>query len=151
MRVDCHESMTLRYTNLCREAINISAKAAVKNEVYDIALNGFQRLLKEVEIALKNVSLDVVGQIKEGENLQNCSSSSLPLLDPQIKKHKGRSKKLKSYLDKGKKINAKRTRKKLRIMPVEATNMSGRGSTRQMNTITQLSMSGANEPLDALR
>ncbi|XP_073101267.1 protein FAR1-RELATED SEQUENCE 1-like [Elaeis guineensis] len=27
-------------------------------------------LLKEVEIALKNVSLDVVGQIKEGENLQ---------------------------------------------------------------------------------
>ena len=58
---------------------------------------------------------------------------------------------MKSYLDKGKKINAKRTSKKPSIMPIEATNMSGSGSTKQMNTITQLSMSNANEPLHALR
>ncbi|XP_043717518.1 protein FAR1-RELATED SEQUENCE 5-like [Telopea speciosissima] len=68
VRFGCYNLMSIRYSNLYCEVLNIASKAAVTDEVYRIAVNGLHTALQEVEIALQKVSLGPIEHSKEIES-----------------------------------------------------------------------------------
>ncbi|KAJ4953101.1 hypothetical protein NE237_029933 [Protea cynaroides] len=106
IQANCQDSMSVRYRILYRQANNIAAKASMTNEVYKVAINSLHATLKEVEGALKNLSISSTELIKEVEsthidngnhgNLGNCPGGQNPLLKPPTTKQKGRPRRKKS-------------------------------------------------------
>ncbi|PIA54858.1 LOW QUALITY PROTEIN: hypothetical protein AQUCO_00901034v1 [Aquilegia coerulea] len=93
------DSVTSRYCRICQEGVNIASKASPYAAVFDVVMEGFARTLRDVEIALKSLSLD--SNLVQSENVENDRNGETsvahvqlntqkPLLDPPIKKHKGR-------------------------------------------------------------
>ncbi|CAI9105974.1 OLC1v1005024C5 [Oldenlandia corymbosa var. corymbosa] len=54
--LDSCESLTIRYNNLCKEAIKCAEEGAITPETYDIVLNALKEAMKKVNMAKKNVS-----------------------------------------------------------------------------------------------
>ncbi|GAB4861503.1 hypothetical protein Ancab_036699 [Ancistrocladus abbreviatus] len=93
-------------------AINIDSKAVANNEAYEVALNGLDRTLKEVELILKNLPLSFAVEIDETVQQDGNSNLLRPLGDPTKMRHKGRTKRLKSFLDNPKKRRVGKTGRK---------------------------------------
>ncbi|KAF7821336.1 protein FAR1-RELATED SEQUENCE 5-like [Senna tora] len=101
--------VTIRFNNICREANNIATKASVNQHVYNIAIDGLQKTLMNVELALKNMTFE---DQFEAEKLEDTSQLLKLILDPPVKNHNGRPKKLKSFLDKKGKGKIKSTKRR---------------------------------------
>ncbi|GAB4861508.1 hypothetical protein Ancab_036703 [Ancistrocladus abbreviatus] len=82
------------------------------NEAYEVALNGLDRTLKEVELILKNLPLSFAVEIDETVQQDGNSNLLRPLGDPTKMRHKGRTKRLKSFLDNPKKTRVGKTGRK---------------------------------------
>ncbi|XP_010245238.1 PREDICTED: protein FAR1-RELATED SEQUENCE 5-like [Nelumbo nucifera] len=68
---DCYDPYSLRYCNIYREIVSIAAKAVVTEEVFKMAKNGLEATLKEVEVALRRVSISSTELTKEVEGTNN--------------------------------------------------------------------------------
>ncbi|GAB4861494.1 hypothetical protein Ancab_036694, partial [Ancistrocladus abbreviatus] len=112
LQADCHMPLTLRYSNLCREAINIDSKVVANNEAYEVAVNGFHTTLKEVKLILKNLPLSFAVEIDEIVQWDGNSNLLRPLGDPTKMRHKGWTKRFKSFLDNPKKTRVGKTGRK---------------------------------------
>ncbi|KAF6168372.1 hypothetical protein GIB67_018212 [Kingdonia uniflora] len=117
LRSSTNETVTVRYSKLCQEVINITAKASNSIEMYEMAMKGFHNVLRKVEAAMSNTTfLNVLNNVVESGNNnkvgEGCLGITRPLLDPLLMKHKGRPKRIISWIDKlqAKKIDA--TKKK---------------------------------------
>ncbi|KAF9626387.1 hypothetical protein IFM89_033206 [Coptis chinensis] len=103
---DCHASVTIRFSQLCREAINIATKGASSVKAFKVAMKGFYNLLKKVEATFKNVEISPIKQIGSAPSEKFSQTKSRirmrkvkPLKDPPIMKHKGRPGRQKSWTD----------------------------------------------------
>ncbi|KAF9589983.1 hypothetical protein IFM89_029720 [Coptis chinensis] len=92
--------------------VNIASKASPCGEVYNVAIKGMERTLREVEDALKNMALnsDQVhgersGSERKGETSATCTPFGIQksLLDPPVRRGRGRPsrKRIESGADKG--------------------------------------------------
>ncbi|KAF9591785.1 hypothetical protein IFM89_007115, partial [Coptis chinensis] len=107
MQADCHETVTIRYSKLCQEAVNIAAKGSTSKDIYLVAIQILQNARKEVEAAYKQMSVgsnkDSVEEAKVTkiqEYTEIHSHNQKPLVDPLVAKHKGRKKRITSCMDK---------------------------------------------------
>ncbi|KAF9611549.1 hypothetical protein IFM89_032949 [Coptis chinensis] len=57
MQADCHETVTITYSKLCQEAINIATKGSTSKEMYLVTIQILQNARKEVEAAYKQMSI----------------------------------------------------------------------------------------------
>nr|DAD18441.1 TPA_asm: hypothetical protein HUJ06_019904 [Nelumbo nucifera] len=62
IQANYQEPVTIRYCNICRQAAYIPTKAAVNDEVYKLAMDGLRATLKDVEEALKRISIGSMAQ-----------------------------------------------------------------------------------------
>nr|DAD18442.1 TPA_asm: hypothetical protein HUJ06_019905 [Nelumbo nucifera] len=59
IQANCEEPVTVRYSNLYREATKIAEKACTNNEVYSVEMNSLCTTLNDVEDTLKRTSVAV--------------------------------------------------------------------------------------------
>ncbi|XP_077227446.1 protein FAR1-RELATED SEQUENCE 5-like [Tasmannia lanceolata] len=74
VQVDCRESLTLRYTDLCQRAIKYAEEGATSLDAYNVAVCALQRSLEEVLSVKKSVMA----------NTQQCTPFSGSIQDDNI-------------------------------------------------------------------
>ncbi|XP_050224077.1 protein FAR1-RELATED SEQUENCE 3 isoform X2 [Mercurialis annua] len=83
------ESLTLRYNNLCREAIKYAEEGAIAVDTYNVAMAALREGGKKVATAKKNVakvpppSPQIVGAGYDDRKTSNQASDTTPLLWPR--------------------------------------------------------------------
>ncbi|XP_052290637.1 protein FAR1-RELATED SEQUENCE 3 isoform X2 [Citrus sinensis] len=83
------ESLTMRYNNLCREAIKYSEDGAVAQETYNVAMSSIREGWKKVAVVKKNVAKvpppgsHVSGTGYDDRKISASPSDSTPLLWPR--------------------------------------------------------------------
>ncbi|KAF4350702.1 hypothetical protein G4B88_000840 [Cannabis sativa] len=80
-----HESLTLRYNNLCREAIRYAEEGAIATETYNAAMNALRDGGKKIVIAKKNAAKVAPPCTESYDDRRNSTltSDSTPLLWPR--------------------------------------------------------------------
>lgn len=83
-----HESLTVRYNNLCREALKYAEEGAIASETYNAAMNALKEGGKRISAVKKNVARvpPPASQIGEGgydDRKSSSSSDMTPLLWPR--------------------------------------------------------------------
>lgn len=89
--VDLHgqESLTMRYNNLCREAIKYAEDGAIAQETYNVAMGSIREGGKKVAVVKKNVakvpppSSHISGTGYDDRKISASASDSTPLLWPR--------------------------------------------------------------------
>lgn len=83
------ESLTIRYNNLCREAIKYSEDGAIAQETYNVAMSSIREGWKKVAVVKKNVAKvpppgsHVSGTGYDDRKISASPSDSTPLLWPR--------------------------------------------------------------------
>ncbi|XP_026451170.1 protein FAR1-RELATED SEQUENCE 5-like [Papaver somniferum] len=100
----CRDSTSVQYSYLCQEAINIVIKGSTTTEIYNVTKCILDKALKEVDDAMRNLSIkskDQTMQTRDEECLENTSMAKKQLIrDPTIAKTKGRTGRMKACIDK---------------------------------------------------
>ncbi|XP_026384869.1 protein FAR1-RELATED SEQUENCE 5-like [Papaver somniferum] len=106
--VDCQDTVTVRYSKLCQDAINIAVKGSTSIPVYNVAVQVLQNALMEIEKAIKSSQVNTGGQpdVTQYENItsheeiiQNQPNFRRLLKEPPIVKRKGKPGRRKSWID----------------------------------------------------
>ncbi|XP_026399113.1 protein FAR1-RELATED SEQUENCE 5-like [Papaver somniferum] len=100
----CRDTTSVRYSYLCQEAINIAIKGSTTTEMYNVTKCILDKALKEVDYAMRNLSIkskDQTMQTRDEECLENTSMAKKQLIrDLTIAKTKGRTGRMKACIDK---------------------------------------------------
>ncbi|XP_026460396.1 protein FAR1-RELATED SEQUENCE 9-like [Papaver somniferum] len=105
---DCQDTVTVRHSKLCQDAINIAVKGSTSIPVYSVAVQVLQNALMEIEKAIKSSQVNTDGQpdVIQYENItsheeiiQNQPNSRRLLKEPPIVKRKGKPGRRKSWID----------------------------------------------------
>ncbi|XP_026455137.1 protein FAR1-RELATED SEQUENCE 5-like [Papaver somniferum] len=123
---DRRDAVTIRYSKLCQDAINIVVKGSTFVPVYNVAVQVLQKALEDIEKAIKDSQVNAESQsdaiLNENnrmhvENVGNLTNARKLVGDPPIVKRKGKNGAMKSWIDKlnnKRKSNETKARKKLR-------------------------------------